>query len=29
MSSLLVFDRVYTLEKGDTVSHFGIFDPAL
>jgi hypothetical protein len=29
MSSFLVFDRVYRLENGDAVSHFGIFDPAL
>jgi hypothetical protein len=29
MSSLLVFYGVYTLENGDTVSHVGIFDPAL
>ncbi len=27
MSSLLVFNRAYRLENGDTVSHFGIFDP--
>jgi hypothetical protein len=28
MSSLLVFDRVYTLENGDTVSHSSIFEPS-
>jgi hypothetical protein len=25
---LLVFNRVYRLESGDTVSHVGIFDPS-
>jgi hypothetical protein len=29
MSSLLVFNRVYILESGDTVNHVVIFDPAL
>jgi hypothetical protein len=28
MSSLLVFNRVYRLESGDTISHAGIFDPS-
>jgi hypothetical protein len=28
MSSLLVFNRVYRVENGDTVSHVGIFDPS-
>ncbi len=29
MSSLLVFNRVYRLESGDTASHVGIFNQAL